>query len=150
MRTGEIRCAGEIACGGEIPLRGVRDGFHFTVRRSRTISPEGKARGFHCGASRDFIVVLFCSICYIIEGVYWCSLEWGQPYPNGESPERFFNRIKNAWQSLKQEEKERQGNTLRVTHGGVIDVILCLENGKPYTNRQVTYRIAHAEIVRAV
>lgn len=83
-------------------------------------------------------------------GLFWRSLEWEQAYPNGESPKRFFNRIKNAWKSLKQEEKERQGNTLLVTHGGVIDVILCLENGKTYTNKHVTYPIAHAEIVRAV
>lgn len=83
-------------------------------------------------------------------GLYWRSLEWEQPYPNGESPERFFNRVRNAWRSFKQSEGTKPGNTLLVTHGGVIDVILCLENGRPYTNRQVTYRIAHAEIVRAV
>jgi len=83
-------------------------------------------------------------------GLFWRSLEWDQPYPNGESPNHFFSRIRNAWQDFKQAQSAKPGNTLLVTHGGVIDVILCLENGKPYTNRRVTYRIAHAEIVRAL
>jgi len=83
-------------------------------------------------------------------GLYWASLEWEQAYPNGESPKQFFGRIRNAWESFKREAGAMPGNTLLVTHGGVIDVILCLENGKPYTNQNVTYRIALAEIVRAV
>ena len=83
-------------------------------------------------------------------GLYWRSLEWDQAYPNGESPNQFFNRVRNAWKDFKREESAKSGNTLLVTHGGVIDVILCLENGVPYTNKHVTYRIAHAEIVRAV
>ena len=83
-------------------------------------------------------------------GLYWRSLEWDQAYPNGESPNQFFNRVRNAWRGFKQSEGTKQGNTLLVTHGGVIDAILCLENGMPYTNKHVTYRIAHAEIVRAV
>ncbi len=49
----------EICFAGEIPLRGVTDGFHFAVRRSRTISPEGGARGFHRGVSRDFTSLSF-------------------------------------------------------------------------------------------
>ena len=83
-------------------------------------------------------------------GLYWRSLEWNQAYPNGESPNQFVNRIRIAWQSFKREESTKAGNALLVTHGGVIDVILCLENGLPYTNKHVSYRIAHAEIVRAV
>ena len=83
-------------------------------------------------------------------GLFWRTLDWEQAYPNGESPDQFFNRIRNAWQSFKREERAKAGNALLVTHGGVIDVILCLENNVPYTNKQVTYRIAHAEIVRAV
>ena len=44
----------------------------------------------------------------------------------------------------------RPGNTLLVTHGGVIDVILCIENGNAYTNKCVHYRVDHAGIIRAV
>ena len=83
-------------------------------------------------------------------GLYYYSLEWDQRYPNGESPAMFFNRIKKAWLSFKREIDGSDGNTLLVTHGGVIDVILCVENGKNYTNKCVAYRVGHAEIIRAV
>ena len=83
-------------------------------------------------------------------GLYYSSLDWDQRYPNGESPALFFNRIKNAWLSFKRETSGLTGNTLLVSHGGVIDIILCLENGKIYTNKFVNYRVDHAEIIRAV
>ena len=40
-----------------------------------------------------------------------------------------------------------EGNVLLVTPGGVIDVILCVEKGIPYTNRQVTHKVAYAELI---
>ena len=83
-------------------------------------------------------------------GLFYSSLEWDQRYPNGDSPALFFTRIKNAWQSFKSEASALSGNTLLVTHGGVIDVILCLENGENYTNKRVHYHVNHAEIIRAV
>ncbi|MBQ6183665.1 MAG: histidine phosphatase family protein [Clostridia bacterium] len=83
-------------------------------------------------------------------GLFYSSLEWNQRYPNGESPVMFFTRIKNAWYSLLREAGALSGNTLLVTHGGVIDVILCLENGEAYTNKRVHYHIDCGEIIRAV
>ena len=83
-------------------------------------------------------------------GLYYSSLEWNQRYPNGESPALFFERIKNAWRSFRREVKELSGNTLLVTHGGVINIILCLENGETYTNKRVNYHVDHAEIIRVV
>lgn len=79
-------------------------------------------------------------------GLYWRSLGWEECYPNGESPRQFFKRIKAAWEQLKQTAEKQRGNTLLVTHGGVIDVILCLENGAPYTNRNTTFRLDNAKI----
>lgn len=35
---------------------------------------------------------------------------------------------------------------LLVTHGGVINVILCIENGAEFTNKAFTYRTPHAGI----
>ena len=83
-------------------------------------------------------------------GLYYSSLKWNQRYPNGESPALFFTRIKNAWESFKKKDIGMPGNTLLVSHGGGIDVILCLENGEKYTNKYVQYRIGHAGIIRAV
>ena len=35
-----------------------------------------------------------------------------------------------------------------VSHGGVMNIILCLENGIPYTNKETHFRIKDAEIVQ--
>lgn len=80
-------------------------------------------------------------------GLYYSSLEWEQRYPNGESPKLFFERIEDAWKMFKKEANSLPGDVLLVTHGGVIDIILCLENGIPYTNKCVLHRVSYAEIV---
>ena len=80
-------------------------------------------------------------------GVYWKRLNWEQSYLNGESPRQFYERIKNAWTIFKKAAEDLNGNVLLVTHGGVIDVILCCENGKIYTNKHQTYAIRNAEII---
>lgn len=40
-----------------------------------------------------------------------------------------------------------KSNVLLVTHGGVMNVILSLENGIPYTNKETHFQIKDAEIV---
>lgn len=37
---------------------------------------------------------------------------------------------------------------LLVTHGGVINIILCLENGILYTNKELHFKINDAEIIQ--
>ncbi len=66
------------------------------------------------------------------DGLYFRSLKMDESYPNGESPNQFFNRIKNALIRLL--EHNRNKKILLVTHGGVITVILCLVYGYDYTN----------------
>ncbi len=80
-------------------------------------------------------------------GLYWSALDWEQPYPNGESPGLFYERVKTAWVSFKKVVEHLDGNVLLITHGGVIDVILCYENGKIYTNKRQTYTLGNAEMV---
>lgn len=79
-------------------------------------------------------------------GKYYSALEWEQAYPNGESPKLFYERIIAAWNNFKDNAVKSDGNTLLVTHGGVINVILCFENGEKYTNKYVKYSIGNAEI----
>jgi probable phosphoglycerate mutase len=78
-------------------------------------------------------------------GLYWSALDWTRPWPGGESPEAFFHRIETAWRAFREQNRGR--TVLLVSHGGVMNVILCLENGVPYTNRETRYPIAAAEIV---
>ena len=80
-------------------------------------------------------------------GMYYSSLEWEERYPNGESPKTFCERIETAWGIFKDNADKLNGNSLLVTHGGVIDVIICVENGIAYTNKNASHRIGHAEIV---
>jgi len=79
-------------------------------------------------------------------GVYWNALEWTETWPEGESPEQFFHRIRSAWYGFK--EKVGRNNVLLVSHGGVMNVILCLENGIPYTNKETHFHIEDAQIIQ--
>jgi len=79
-------------------------------------------------------------------GVYWNALDWAETWPEGESPAQFFHRIQCAWCAFK--EQVGKNNVLLVSHGGVINIILCLENGIPYTNKETHFSIRDAEIVQ--
>lgn len=78
-------------------------------------------------------------------GVYWNTLAWTQPWPGGESPEAFFHRIETAWRELKADVQDQ--TVLLVSHGGVMNVILCCENGIAYTNKETYDQIADAGII---
>ena len=78
-------------------------------------------------------------------GLYWNALAWTQAWPEGESPEQFFHRIQRAWVEFKNHVGD--SNVLLISHGGVMNIILCLENGIPYTNKETRFQIRDAEIV---
>lgn len=78
-------------------------------------------------------------------GIYWNALDWTQCWPGGESPEQFFLRIQSAWYAFKKQFKDE--TVLLVSHGGVMNIILCLEHGIPYTNKETLFQIQDAEIV---
>ena len=65
-------------------------------------------------------------------GLYFSSLKMDEKYPNGESPNDFYNRVAKAFINLF--EINRGKKILLVTHGGVITVLLCLLNGYKYSN----------------
>ena len=79
-------------------------------------------------------------------GIYWNALGWTEPWPEGESPKQFFHRIQSAWYEFKNQVGDN--NVLLVSHGGVMNIILCLENGIPYTNKETHFKIKDAEIVQ--
>lgn len=80
-------------------------------------------------------------------GLWFASLDFDEPYPSGESPATFYKRIRLAWTNFKIVASENKMTPLLVTHGGVINAILCIENGAEFTNKSLTYRIPHAGIV---
>lgn len=78
-------------------------------------------------------------------GKYWGNLEWTEPWPGGESPQMFYQRIKTAWYGFKDQVQSK--TVLLISHGGVMNIILCLENGIPYTNQETRYKIHDAEVI---
>lgn len=79
-------------------------------------------------------------------GIYWSALDWTEAWPGGESPNQFFHRIQRAWYEFKKQVGD--DNVLLVSHGGVMNIILRLENGIPYTNKETHFQIHDAEIVQ--
>ena len=66
-------------------------------------------------------------------GRYFATLGMDESYPEGETPNQFFERVEKSFLSLLQANRGKK--VLLVTHGGVITVILCLLNGYPYSNK---------------
>lgn len=80
-------------------------------------------------------------------GLYWNTLDWEQRYPGGESPCEFYHRIADAWYTFKQEIRNKDHSVILVTHGGVISVIRCIEDGTAYSNKTNPYSIGNAQMV---
>lgn len=80
-------------------------------------------------------------------GLYWNTLNWEQSYPDGESPMAFYERICLAWEQFKIDIADLPNPVMLVTHGGVINVIQCLEHGVLYTNKANPYPVGYAGII---
>lgn len=80
-------------------------------------------------------------------GLYWSALDWEECYPGGESPCTFYQRVSTAWSTFKQELKAKNHTAILVTHGGVINVIRCIENGIAYSNKVNPFPMGNAEMV---
>lgn len=73
-------------------------------------------------------------------GLFFNTLQMDERYPSGESPIEFYNRIKNAYQTLCDEmiNGEIGPNVMLVTHGGVINIIYYIINGLKWSNKCAT------------
>ena len=81
-------------------------------------------------------------------GIYWSTLDYDECYPGGESPEMFYHRVKAAWLKLKSRLlKQAAEDTLLVTHGGVIEAILCVENGIAFSNKTKHFSAPNAALI---
>ena len=80
-------------------------------------------------------------------GLYWSTLNWDEHYPGGESPLEFYGRISGAWNEFKDSVKGLPYNVILVTHGGVLNVIQCVEHGIPYSNKANPFPVGYAEMI---
>lgn len=78
--------------------------------------------------------------------LFFRSLKPDEPYPNGESPNDFFMRIKKWFDDFSVEYKNTDKNILVVTHGGVINIIYHLVNGTEWSNKGHAFKTANCGI----
>lgn len=79
-------------------------------------------------------------------GLFFSSLKMDEAYPNGESPNDFFNRIKIWFDEFVAIYKNINENVLVVTHGGVINIIYHLVNGIEWNNQSHIFKSANCSI----
>ncbi len=79
-------------------------------------------------------------------GLFFRTLEMNEPYPNGESPDDFFMRIKKWFDGLTAKYKNTDENIIVVTHGGVINIIYYLVNGLEWSNKSRVFKAANCSI----
>lgn len=81
-------------------------------------------------------------------GVYWNTLAYSERYPGGESPEEFYLRIQAAWANFKRKIKQMPTkDVMLVTHGGVVEAIMCIENGVEFTNKAKHFATPSAKLI---
>lgn len=79
-------------------------------------------------------------------GMFFNSLGIDEPYPNGESPREFYKRIEKWFSSILSENDSRAGNTVIVTHSGVINVIYHLVKGLEWSNRGFSFKAENCSV----
>ena len=79
-------------------------------------------------------------------GLFFSSLKMDEAYPNGESPNDFFNRIKMWFDEFVAIYKNTNENVLVVTHSGVINIIYHLVNGIEWNNQSHIFKSANCSI----
>ena len=80
-------------------------------------------------------------------GLFWSALDWDEPYPEGESPREFYQRVESAWESFSQQIAQQNKNVMLVTHQGVINVLCAVVGGTIYSNKAKMKPIEHAAII---
>ncbi|GHO77206.1 hypothetical protein KSD_49770 [Ktedonobacter sp. SOSP1-85] len=71
-------------------------------------------------------------------GLFASSLQMDEPYPHGESPRQFFQRITQPFKCLCEKMLTRQipPDTIVVTHGGVINILCYFLNNMVWSNKE--------------
>ena len=79
-------------------------------------------------------------------GIFFSSLKMDEPYPNGESPNDFYFRVKEWLSGFCSKCSNIDGNVLVVTHSGVINVIYHLVNNIKWTNKGRVYEVSNCSL----
>ena len=77
-------------------------------------------------------------------GLFFNTLKIDECYPNGESPINFFNRIKQTFFELVQD--QANDKVAIVTHSGVINIIYHIVNNVEWSNKSKAYSTPPASL----
>lgn len=79
-------------------------------------------------------------------GLFFSSLKMNEPYPNGESPNEFYIRIKNWFENFIAEHQNLNSNILVVTHSGVINIIYHIVRNVEWSNKGQPFKVSNCSI----
>lgn len=81
--------------------------------------------------------------------MYFSILEYDERFPEGESPKEFYERIKEAFFSIVNENNDVE-NLILVTHAGVINIIYHIISNIEWSNKQKKLKIPKTSITKIV
>lgn len=79
-------------------------------------------------------------------GLFFSALRMDEAYPNGESPQDFYLRIKGWFQDFCADHQNAKDNILIVTHSGVINVLYHLVAGIEWSNQNSGVKVANCSV----
>lgn len=79
-------------------------------------------------------------------GLFFNTLEMDEPYPNGESPNDFYFRIKNWFDNYILNYQNMESNVLVVTHSGVINIIYHIVKNIEWSNKTKPFKVSNCSI----
>lgn len=79
-------------------------------------------------------------------GLFFSALEMDDPYPNGESPNEFYARIKTWFENFLVDNQNYNENTLVVTHSGVINIIYHMVRRVEWSNKGHPFKVSNCSI----
>lgn len=79
-------------------------------------------------------------------GLFFSSLNMDEAYPDGESPNDFYMRIKKWFLEFTSNCHNREGNVLVITHGGVMNVVYHLAKGIAWNNKNRAFQAGYCSI----
>jgi Fructose-2,6-bisphosphatase len=79
-------------------------------------------------------------------GLFFSSLKMNETYPNGESPNDFYMRIRTWFEDFINKHRHSNSNILVVTHSGVINIVYHIVKNIEWSNKNCLFKIANCSI----
>lgn len=79
-------------------------------------------------------------------GIFFSSLKMNESYPNGESPNDFYMRIRTWFEDFIIKHRNYKSNILVITHSGVINIIYHIVKSIEWSNKSCSFKIANCSV----